>query len=186
MKRRRDDEQTPGQRFGRECGRRALVARNRSQGSLPKCGARRKYDNQPCAQPALENGRCRFHGGLTPRGDQWHVVQPTRDPKMAEAKIRQRERLAKKRAARIAAMTPEQLAAYRRWHETHRPGKAAARASERERRRQDKEIAAMMQRPAPAPKRSREARELADTIERLRAKLANNQDAITHDGGVFG
>jgi hypothetical protein len=29
----------------------------------PRCGARRKHDGCPCQQPAMVNGRCRFHGG---------------------------------------------------------------------------------------------------------------------------
>ncbi len=32
--------------------------------SLPKCGAKAKSRNlEPCNQPAMSNGRCRFHGG---------------------------------------------------------------------------------------------------------------------------
>ncbi|MEQ8246198.1 MAG: HGGxSTG domain-containing protein [Alphaproteobacteria bacterium] len=30
-----------------------------------KCGARRKYDGQPCQAPARANGRCKLHGGLS-------------------------------------------------------------------------------------------------------------------------
>ena len=30
------------------------------------CGARRKYDGQPCQNPAMPNGKCRIHGGRTP------------------------------------------------------------------------------------------------------------------------
>ena len=32
----------------------------------PVCGARRKYDGQPCQNPAMRNGRCRMHGGKVP------------------------------------------------------------------------------------------------------------------------
>lgn len=28
-----------------------------------RCGARRKYDGQPCEAPAMTNGRCKLHGG---------------------------------------------------------------------------------------------------------------------------
>ena len=31
----------------------------------PRCGARRKYDGKPCQAKALENGRCKYHGGLS-------------------------------------------------------------------------------------------------------------------------
>ena len=30
-----------------------------------RCGARRKRDGKPCCQPAMTNGRCRVHGGLS-------------------------------------------------------------------------------------------------------------------------
>src|SRR5215216_6715159 len=41
--------------------------------AAPRCGARRKRDSKPCCQPAMPNGRCRMHGGLstgprTPQG----------------------------------------------------------------------------------------------------------------------
>ena len=31
----------------------------------PRCGARRKSDGEACQARALDNGRCRFHGGLS-------------------------------------------------------------------------------------------------------------------------
>lgn len=31
----------------------------------PRCGARRKYDGQPCQAMALPRGRCKLHGGLS-------------------------------------------------------------------------------------------------------------------------
>jgi hypothetical protein len=30
---------------------------------VPKCWAKSKRHGQPCKQPAMKNGRCRFHGG---------------------------------------------------------------------------------------------------------------------------
>lgn len=33
-----------------------------------QCGAKaRTRKHQPCQQPAIANGRCRLHGGLTPK-----------------------------------------------------------------------------------------------------------------------
>ena len=29
------------------------------------CGARRKYDGQPCQAKALKSGRCKYHGGMS-------------------------------------------------------------------------------------------------------------------------
>jgi hypothetical protein len=37
----------------------------------PKCGAHSRRTGNPCRQPAMPNGRCRMHGGLStgaPRG----------------------------------------------------------------------------------------------------------------------
>jgi hypothetical protein len=31
--------------------------------NVEKCGAKSKRHGQPCKQPAMKNGRCRFHGG---------------------------------------------------------------------------------------------------------------------------
>ena len=33
--------------------------------SRVRCGARRKRDGEPCQAPALANGRCKLHGGLS-------------------------------------------------------------------------------------------------------------------------
>jgi hypothetical protein len=44
----------------------AEEARNaRHAAKLRRCGARRKRDGQPCEVMALENGRCKFHGGYS-------------------------------------------------------------------------------------------------------------------------
>lgn len=40
--------------------------------AAPRCGARRKYDGQPCQAPAMKNGRCYLHGGKStgaPKGN---------------------------------------------------------------------------------------------------------------------
>ena len=52
------------------------------------CGARRKYDGQPCQAKALPNGRCKLHGGMST------------GPKTQEG----RERIAASMKARWAAM----------------------------------------------------------------------------------
>lgn len=34
--------------------------------NAPRCGARSRRNNyKPCRQPAMKNGRCRLHGGLS-------------------------------------------------------------------------------------------------------------------------
>lgn len=106
----------------------------------PVCGAKGKTTGKPCQQPPMENGRCRLHGGLTPKGDQWHIVRRQSPSKRAAAKLQAKletlERRAKERAARLARMTPEERAAYDKWVREHPPGPAAARAA-RKQARQD-------------------------------------------------
>src|SRR4051794_14905627 len=43
--------------------------------AAPRCGEKRKRDGEPCQKPAMKNGRCAIHGGKTPRGRQYHVIQ---------------------------------------------------------------------------------------------------------------
>lgn len=103
---------------------------------LPKCGARRKRDGQPCERFAMANGRCDWHGGKTPRGDQWHKPQFSAVTGKMYRKLDDLDRRAAKRAARVAAMTPEERERYEAWHRARRPGPAKARAAAREQRRQ--------------------------------------------------
>lgn len=50
---------------------------------LRLCGAKaRTNNNHPCRQPAMANGRCRLHGGLTPKNNP--------GPKTPEGKYRQK------------------------------------------------------------------------------------------------
>ncbi|MQU91728.1 hypothetical protein [Sinorhizobium meliloti] len=55
------------------------------------------------------------------------------------------ERAAKKRATRLAKMTPEERAAHDRWQRTHKPGSPQKRAAERECRRQNADAAKMLE-----------------------------------------
>ncbi|WOH66175.1 HGGxSTG domain-containing protein [Bradyrhizobium sp. BWA-3-5] len=34
--------------------------------NAPRCGARSRRSGKPCQSPAMPNGRCRMHGGLSP------------------------------------------------------------------------------------------------------------------------
>ncbi|MEX1313818.1 MAG: HGGxSTG domain-containing protein [Desulfotignum sp.] len=41
--------------------------------NIPRCGAYSRRTGKPCRQPAMANGRCRLHGGLStgaPKGNQ--------------------------------------------------------------------------------------------------------------------
>lgn len=124
----------------RESGRRRAAENNAKRHLRPKCGAKRR-NGEPCQQLAGKSGRCHIHGGRTPRGDKWHVPQPTREgPDAGERLERKLADVAQRRerqAARRAAMSEEQRAAHRAWQESHRPGNAKARAAHGARRRQD-------------------------------------------------
>lgn len=53
-----------------------------------KCGAKRKRDGKPCTNNAMENGKCRLHGGLTPRGKDSPHFKTGLYSKYAPAQIR--------------------------------------------------------------------------------------------------
>lgn len=141
----------------------------------PTCGAKTR-SGEPCRRPpAPDRTRCRFHGGAVPRGDEWGVVQWPADPirrKKKEAEIARRRA---QQAARVASMTPDELARHIRWHETHPPGGRAARA----RARQNREAAALLEpRPGTARLVDPEADRVAAELERLRAAKAALQAQI--------
>ena len=50
------------------------------------CGAKSKQTGNPCQQPAMKNGRCRLHGGKTPKRD---AIQMT--PEKIVARLAKRE-----------------------------------------------------------------------------------------------
>lgn len=109
----------------------------------PRCGAKRKSDGQPCQQLAMANGRCHWHSGATPKGDDWHRPRwPNKKApgamKRFHRKIGDLQRAADKRAKRLARMSAVERQAHEAWHKTHKPGPAKARAADRERRRQDR------------------------------------------------
>jgi hypothetical protein len=107
------------------------------------CGAKRKRDGLPCQGAPMQNGRCWYHGGRTPKGDRWHTpVWPKASAPMSklERKLRDRERLSGERSRRLAAMSPAERAAYDAWERAHRVGSNA----QREQLRRDRHGAAEM------------------------------------------
>lgn len=167
----------------RKSGTFRQIARNSAKANIatfnaaPRCGAARKRDGEPCCNPAMKNGRCALHGGKTPRGRQWHVVQlPDCSTPAGEAKfnrkLRDQQRYATKRAARLAAMTPDQRARHDAWHRTHRPGAEAARNAERERARQNAETRVMLAVGPPPPVSGPELTQVRTALAAVRAKLA--------------
>ncbi|MDR6870116.1 hypothetical protein J2Y55_001116 [Bosea sp. BE125] len=121
---------------GRACARHLMVELNAKRHLKPKCGAKSKSTGEPCRQVAMANGRCVYHGGSTPSGDNWHKPRwpkanaPGADAKLG-GKLRDLDLTARKRERRLAAMTPEQREQYRRWQAAHKPGPAAKRRSAR-------------------------------------------------------
>lgn len=112
----------------------ALAKYNARRPYLPKCGARRKRDGEPCQNLALGNGRCRCHGGRTPSGDGWHrPVWPNGNAPDAERrlyrKLQNLEKAARARAARLRRMTEEERRQYEDWHKA-RPATSAAERAE--------------------------------------------------------
>lgn len=178
--------------------RRQAEANNDRFRARPRCGAKRKGDGKPCTQPALKGRkRCRHHGGVTPAGAAWHVVQyPDCSTPAGVArfnrKIRQQQRYAKQRAERLAKFTPEQRAAYDAWHQARRPGLTkAARAAKRERVRRDSELRDWLARPPPNAPVNSEVAGLAEALATAKAELARieGRNAAGTDGdrnGVFG
>lgn len=140
--------------------------------NAPKCGARRKYDGQPCQQVAKANGRCHLHGGRTPKGDNWHVTQwpgkeaPNANEKL-EAKLAAMAKGQRLRRREVAALSSEERVAYDQWRRTHKPGSAA----ERQRARSERHQAADMKRRLAKPRRVAPT-ELDEKIQILELELA--------------
>ncbi|WP_433996783.1 HGGxSTG domain-containing protein [Bradyrhizobium liaoningense] len=155
---------------GREHARRNAKANQKRLRDRQRCGAKRR-DGEPCTQPGMANGRCRLHGGATPRGRAWHVsqycdVSTPAGVRRHNRKVRQQKRYATQRAARLTAMTPEQRAAFDAWHRARRPGLTkAARSAERERARQNADARRLL---AEQPREAASSPEIA----RIRAALA--------------
>jgi hypothetical protein len=177
------------------------IARNSAKTNLakfkaaPRCGAARKRDGKkPCRNPAMKNGRCGLHGGRTPRGRQWHVVQlPDCSTPAGEAKfnrkLRDQKRYAVKRAARLAVMTIEQLAAHAAWHRSHAPCAAATRNAERERARQNAETRLLVTREPSQRVSDPETARIEIALAAAKARLAilevRNAKPKNDDEGIF-
>lgn len=112
----------------------ALAKYNARRPYLPKCGAKRKRDGEPCQNLALANGRCRCHGGRTPSGDGWHrPVWPNGKAPDASVrlgrKLQNLEKAARARAARLRRMTDDERKQYEEWHKARPATSAAERAA---------------------------------------------------------
>lgn len=142
----------------------------------PKCGARTKGSGRPCQLPVVEGrARCRRHGGATPRGADWHRVQwgrPGMSTAQLEAKLRSLERRRKKRAAKVAAMTPDERQRFEARSKAMRPRTAAQRtAAVHDRATRAVFLEAQKRPPRPSPHEA-ELRALQERRAALEARLA--------------
>jgi hypothetical protein len=176
----------------RQIARKSAKANLAKFNAAPRCGAARKRDGKPCCNPAMKNGRCSVHGGKTPSGRQWHVVQfPDCSTPAGEAKfnrkLRDQKRYAAKRAARLAVMTPEQRAKHDAWHLSHPPG--ATRRAERVRRRQNAEARLLLAQGPPQRVSDPEAVRIRTALAAAKARLAvleaRNAESNNDNEGIF-
>jgi hypothetical protein len=129
----------------------AARERNANWHLLPKCGAIAKRSGTPCQQAAMANGRCRYHGGKTPKGKDWHRISKPDSAAKAEVKLEVVERRIKARAKRLARMTDEERAAHKEWQKTHAPGAPEAREARRALLKQNAEARKILAQSRPAP-----------------------------------
>jgi hypothetical protein len=183
-----------------EAGSEGIRRWNRERLLAPRCGAKRRSDGGICQQPAMANGRCHWHGGSTPRGDEWHRTKwPDKKSPGAEEKmflkLRKLELNARQLRQRLLAMSPEERETYESWRATHTPGSSAARRIRREDRAQAREFRAFVERGASPREPSDEVKEFQRRIDELKGQLeerrathaiADLEDAINEGVGVFG
>jgi hypothetical protein len=179
----------------RQIARKSANANLATFNAAPRCGAARKRDGQPCVNPAMKNGRCGIHGGKTPSGRQWHVVQfPDCSTPAGEAKfnrkLRQRQKYATERAERLAAMSPDQRAKHEAWHRSHRPGGAgAARSTQRGRMGQNAQAHLLAALEPSLRSTDPEAVRIEAALDAARAKLAILEARVAKPGnddeGIF-
>ncbi|WP_417433398.1 hypothetical protein [Hoeflea sp.] len=167
----------------------AISAWNAKRKHMPKCGARRKCDGQPCQQLAMRNGKCFLHGGRTPAGSEWHRPRwPDKGAPDAEKKFRRKmrdlERAAKKRSERLARMTPQERERHEQWHAARRPGAAADRERRRQERKQNAEFRATIAKPDRPP--SEESAAVREKIDALEVECARLEAEMNEAKGVFG
>jgi hypothetical protein len=142
----------------------------------------------------MKNGRCDIHGGKTPSGRQWHVVQyPDCSTPEGEAKfqwkLRARAKADAKRAAKLAAMTPAERTAHEAWHQARRPGLTkAARKAERVRAQQNVDVRGLIAQQPSEAVLSPDVLRIREALAAARADLARLEarpGPKDHRKGVF-
>lgn len=149
---------------------------------MPKCGATSKSTGEPCRQFPMENGRCYYHGGRTPKGKNWHKpswpkkTAPDAEQKM-EARLRNLAKQERQRQKRLAKMTPDERAAYDKWKRDHPTGTPAQREAKRLTRKHNADARVRWAQPRPERPLDPERAAIASRIAELRAQLAALRDA---------
>lgn len=155
----------------------ALRRFNRKRLNGTRCGATAKSTGRQCQQPSMANGKCRFHGGRTPSGTEWHVVQYKRKDKpgamaRVDAKAARYAKTREKRRQSVVLMTEERRAAHKKWQSTHQPGSPGARARLRAERKANAEFRARMERPAPPSEESLRPERITERLKRIDERAA--------------
>lgn len=168
-------------------GRAALTRYNREvRPYRPRCDAIRKRDGERCENIASPNGKCRVHGGKTPRGDEWHKRQwpagtaPDSEKKLHD-KLKRIDRDRRRLERRLAKMTVEERKRYERWQCDHEPSSAGERANRRADRQQAKYWREQQPRPV-SPELAKLQRQIAALERDIEARLRDAEES----GDVFG
>lgn len=138
-------------------GRAALTRYNREVRPYRlRCDATRKRDGERCENIASPNGKCRVHGGATPRGKNWHKRQwPSGSTPDAEKKLRDKLKLIdrdrRQLEKRLAKMSPDERRRYDEWHRARQPGPPGPRAQRRVDRKSAAKIRKSLERDEPRP-----------------------------------
>ena len=159
--------------------RQNIVKAQEATRTLPKCGANKRRSEGRCENVALENGRCRLHGGLTPKGDQWHRIRWGGVKSSARKLARKQDELRVRQQrleARLAAMTPEEREAYDRISRLRKPGTPGERLLARKSREARQWLQSLSEAERQAHKAHAEADRLQAAIEALEAQAARLMD----------
>ena len=168
----------------------ALRKFNENQTKLPKCSAKAKSTGERCAQPAMRNGVCRYHGGKTPKGDDWHKPVWPADGPAFEAKLASKTKALDKRrrgkAADLAKMTDEERAKHECWQKAHKPGSAGARARTKKARQDAVSFRAVVEAPPAERPRDPELEALDIEIAAAHRQAVALEINLATNEGIFG
>lgn len=161
---------------------------------MPKCGAKSRVTGEPCRQPVKEEGkRCRYHGGATPKGRDWHRRQIGRkgqSEKSYAGKLRALDRRDREAEERRAAMAPDEREAHESRRAAKRPGTPAQRSANAAGRKMAKEMADLLGRPklpsAEAERLAKAIRELEHQARQRDTEVAADDDSERCAKDIFG